>query len=152
MKHFSIQLGFLASALMPLLAGCDSGPKIVPVSGQVLIDGKPLQFGYVRFIPQDSRLSGGALDAEGRFKLTCLREGDGAVIGRHMVEVLSQKPLSETKIQWLAPKKFADHNTSGLSYEVAGPANNVQFNLTWDGGKPFVEIVEGSGQEGVSPY
>jgi hypothetical protein len=151
MKSSRTQLTALTVALL-LLAGCDSGPKIVPISGQVLIDGKPLQFGYVRFIPQDSRLSGGALDAQGRFKLTCLREGDGAVIGRHMVEILSQKPLSDTKIQWLAPKKFADHSTSGLSYDVAGPADNVQFNLTWEGGKPYVEIVEGSSQEGASPY
>jgi hypothetical protein len=152
MKPSPTQFSTLAFASILLLAGCDAGPKIVPISGQVLIDGKPLQFGYVRFVPPDSRLSGGALDAEGRFKLTCLKDGDGAVVGKHLVEILSQKPLSDTKIQWLAPKKFADHNTSGLTYEVTGPADNVRFDLTWDGGKPFVEILEGSGQEGASPY
>jgi hypothetical protein len=138
--------------LVVCFTGCDDGPEIVPVSGQVLIDGKPLDFGYVRFLPPHSRLSGGALDADGRFKLSFAKGREGAVLGAHQVEVMAAKHLSDTKIQWYAPKKYASAATSGLTYEVTGPTDNAMLNLTWKGGKPYVETLDGNGQEGSDPY
>lgn len=55
-------------------AGCGDGrPERVPISGQVLLDGQPLTYGYVRFVPEGARASGGGLDENGRFVLGCLR-------------------------------------------------------------------------------
>jgi hypothetical protein len=131
--------------LSTVLLGCsDDRPQRVPVVGQVLIDGQPLKYGYIRFIPQGARASGGGLDENGKFVLGCSEAADGAVCGKHRVEVMAQKPLSETKIEWLAPKKYANQSTSGLTYEVIGGTENATFNLTWDGGKPSIEVVEGS--------
>jgi hypothetical protein len=148
-----------ATILMPLLllggslVGCNDGrPERVPVTGMVLIDGQPLKYGYVKFIPQGARASGGGLDENGRFVLGCFAEADGAVRGKHRVEVMAQKPLSDTKMQWFAPKKYSNQATSGLTYEVTEETHDATINLTWDGGKPYVEVVEGSTLEGASPY
>src|SRR5262245_51706742 len=89
-----------------ITVGCSDGrPQRVPVAGQVLIDGRPLRYGYIKFIPQGARASGGGLDENGRFVLGCFEAADGAVLGKHRVEVMAQKTLSETKIEWFAPKK-----------------------------------------------
>lgn len=133
--------------LVLFLSGCGDRPTLVPVSGRVLIDGQPLTYGSVRFLPPNSRLSSGSLDSEGRFTLTCMVEGDGAVLGPHAVEVLAMEHISDTKMKWLVPKKYSDASTSGLTREITGPTEDVLIELTWDGGKPFIEVFEGSGEE-----
>ena len=129
--------------LATLLVGCGDGrPSRVPVSGQVLIDGKPLTLGSIRFIPSDSRASQGALDDNGRFTLNCYEKADGVVIGTHTVTVLACKPLSRTLVRWHAPKKYADATTSDIKQEISKPENDLTINLTWAGGQPFDEVVE----------
>jgi hypothetical protein len=121
--------------------GCSDGrPDRVPVSGQVLIDGKPLKCGTVRFIPTGHRASHGLIDANGRFTLSCFAESDGAVIGRHKVEVTGFEMVKPTLMRWQAPKKYQDQTTSGLTQEITGPTDSVVINLTWDGGQPFDEV------------
>jgi hypothetical protein len=123
------------------ITGCGDGrPKRVPVSGQVLIDGKPLTHGYVQFAPGDSRASTGGLDNNGRFVLTCFEMGDGAVTGKHQVAVMSQEAIGQESIKWHAPKKYASAATSGLEQEITGPTDSVKIELTWGSEKgPFVE-------------
>jgi hypothetical protein len=121
--------------------GCGDGrPKRVPVSGQVLIDGQPLTFGFVRFAPPDSRPSTGELDRNGHFALTCFEPGDGAVTGKHKVTVMGQEAIGHETIKWHAPKKYANPSTSGLEQEITGPTDTVKIEITWDGKKgPIVE-------------
>jgi hypothetical protein len=122
------------------LLGCGDGrPKRVHVSGKVLIDGQPLKIGYVQFIPQGARPAGGKIDSEGHFALTCFEPGDGAVPGVHRVTVTASEFVSSTATRWFAPKKYNDVSKSGLQQEITGPTDEVVINLTWDGGKPFVE-------------
>jgi hypothetical protein len=124
--------------------GCgDDRPDRVPVSGQVLIDGKPLSYGYVNVLPEKDRASGGQLDENGRFSLSCFEFDDGVVVGTHGIEIIAREPIGEDKLKWHAPKKYADVDTSGLSETFAEPNDSLIINLTWDGKKgPFVEIVE----------
>ena len=115
------------------MVGCSDGrPSRVPVSGQVLIDGKPLSYGSVQFVPSGNRASGGVLDSEGRFALSCFANKDGAVVGTHKVLVMASQPLSETKTRWHAPKKYADRNTSGIEMVVSEPTDSMKIELTWD--------------------
>jgi hypothetical protein len=127
-------------ATLVLFAGCSDGkPTRVPISGKVLIDGQPLKLGSIAYVPQGARPSGSAIDKDGHFVMSCYEHGDGAVLGAHRVMVTGAKHISETAIQWEAPKIYADINTSGLVQNVDGPADDVVINLTWKGGKPFVE-------------
>jgi len=128
------------------LSGCGDGrPKRVTVSGQVLIDGEPLPGGSIKLVPQGARPSMGEIDAEGRFTLTCFDGQDGAVPGKHRVEVVANEALSFTEIRWFAPKKYANFAESGLEIEIHEPTDSLVINLTWDGGKPFVERVAAGG-------
>jgi len=123
-----------------LLAGCGDGrPERVPVSGQVLIDGKPLTYGYVKFVKRGSRPAGGYVDEQGRFKLSCYVRDDGAIPGTYQVEVNAGESLSGTQRKWHAPKKYARYDASGLTQEITEATDSVVINLTWDGGKPFTE-------------
>jgi len=125
---------------MTVLAGCGDGrPARVAVSGRVLIDGKPLTKGIVQFVPIGARPSASKVDHDGHFKLTCYDGGDGIVPGTHRVMVAAKEILGESKVKWLAPPKYADFRTSGLSFEITHPVDDLTIELTWDGGKPFVQ-------------
>jgi len=131
-------------ALCLFILGCGDGrSERVPISGQVLIDGKPLGTGYVRFVPAGSRPSTGKIQPDGRFTLGCYALDDGAVPGTHTVEVNAQESIGETKVKWHAPKKYASGSTSGLSREITGPEESLTIDLSWDGKPgPFVEVVD----------
>lgn len=125
------------------MAGCGDGrPSRVPVSGKVLIDGKPLTLGYIRFVPSDGRASGGKIGPDGRFTLTCYDGHDGAVLGTHRIEVAAREILGPATLRWHAPKRYVRFDTSGVSVEIAGPTDSLQVDLTWDGGAPFIERFE----------
>jgi len=123
-----------------ILSGCGDGrPSRVPVAGQVLIDGKPLTYGYVKFVKLGSRPAGGYVDDQGRFKLSCYTRDDGAIPGVYQVEVNAGESISGTQRKWHAPKKYANYEVSGLTQEITEPTDSVVINLKWDGGKPFIE-------------
>ena len=61
------------------------------------------------------------------------------MIGTHNVEVMAREAVSETSARWHAPKKYTSHKTSGITVDIDQPTSDLEINLTWDGGKPFVE-------------
>lgn len=127
-----------------MLAGCDDGkPKRVPVSGTVLIDGMPLTTGTVRMYPASGgRPASGQIGPDGGFTITTFQPNDGAVVGNNKVEIQSVEALSDTKLKWHAPKKYATADTSGLTITIEKPTNDLELSITWDGGKPFIETVQ----------
>jgi hypothetical protein len=133
----------LAAALViPALLGCSDRPELVPVAGIVLIDGQPLSGGNVKFVPDTGRASWGTLDSSGRFTLSCYEKDDGALPGKHRVQVSALEVLSNNKSKWFAPRKYADFRTSGLSVDVNELTDEMKIDLTWDGsppGKPFID-------------
>lgn len=123
-----------------LTAGCrDYRPDRVPVSGRVLIDGQPLEHGFVRFIAPHDRPSVGKLGPDGRFELTCFARKDGSVKGTHTVTVTAVETLTPQSQKWHAPKEYSDPAKSGLTVTVDGPTDDITFDLTWGGREPFVE-------------
>lgn len=143
LRFLSVRRRFSASLTLALLfmaAGCGDGrPSRVPVSGQVLIDGKPLAYGNIQFVPQGARASQGKLDEHGHFSLWCFDKSDGAVVGNHAVTISAGESIGPTKTLWHAPKKYMEPRASGLKQEITGPNDHVVINISWDGGQPFVE-------------
>ncbi len=76
------------------LAGCGDGPALVPVSGKVTLDGKPLANVWINFQPiaADPKVppgpgSSAKTDAEGQYTLRVDERKNGAVVGKHKVMI-----------------------------------------------------------------
>jgi hypothetical protein len=138
-------LGWLVIALVVLSVGCDSRPKRVKVSGQVLIDGEPLNVGTVQFVPEGSRPAVGQLDDQGRFTLTTFDEGDGCVLGKHRVAVIANEMLSGNRMRYYAPIVYGNFETSDLTVDIDGPTDDLVIELSWHGGKPFTVDMDADG-------
>jgi len=123
--------------------GCGDGrPQRVPISGQVFIDGKPLTMGIISLIPDNARPASATIGPDGRFTLKTFEPGDGAVLGTHPVAIRANELVGPSTLKWYAPKKYADETTSGLTATIAGPTDSLVINLTWAGGKPFLEQLD----------
>jgi hypothetical protein len=127
------------------LAGCRRDQvKLVPVEGQVTLDGKPLKVdgtkgrtGYVVFYPDASRGNTsreeprGEVDAEGRYRvLTGLKPGAAAGWYKVTVSVAEQPdPNDAYKFTWLVPQDYVDRDKSKLELEVVENAEPGAFDL-----------------------
>lgn len=132
--------GLCIALVFACLVGCSDGrPERLKASGRVMIDGSPLKFGSVLFIPDNGRPAAGSLDMEGRFTLTCFDPNDGIIPGKYRVQIKGTEPIGEDAQRWHAPTKYANVKTSGLVQEISEATDSLLFELTWDGGKPFVE-------------
>lgn len=112
-----------------LLSGCNSGPKVAPVSGKATLDGKPLKFGTVMFQQATGgQPAVGEIQSDGSFQLSTFRQGDGAIVGTHLIRVAcysSQDPASGLKGgdslgNLMIPVKYTVLTSSGLTAEVPG--------------------------------
>jgi hypothetical protein len=138
---------FLGPACLVLVAGGCGGskPATAPVSGTVLLDGKPVAEAAVLFEPAGGGVPArGSTDATGRFSLSTFTRGDGALPGRHRVAISkmtmagikaddfgledsSAAPASPPKSA--IPRRYADPATSGLEATVEPGGANVEFSL-----------------------
>ncbi len=123
------------------IAGCGDGrPTRVPVAGIVLINGEPLKSGNIKFVPKNGRPSASKISEDGSFNLTCYDGNDGALLGKHRVQVSSNRIISDSKIEWFAPQEYADFRTSGIEVEVAEATDNLKIELSWGGKKgPYID-------------
>lgn len=120
----------LATLACLAFAGCNDGrPTRVPVSGTVTLDGQPLTYGNVRFVPTSDRPSSGKLDERGRFTLQCYDGGDGAVVGPHRIQVSASEIIDGNKVVWHAPKAYSNFRSSGLTYEVTESVDDLVIEL-----------------------
>lgn len=142
-------LQLLSLLLFPFLtAGCDKSPERVPVSGQVLIDGKPLTHGFVQVQPDGARASLGKLDASGRFTLYAKEPSEpGVVIGDHPVAIHAIEVLNAGSQRRLAPEKYESPADSNLRVNITGPTDNLVINLTWEGSGKKGPYLESFGKE-----
>lgn len=122
------------------IAGCGPREQIVPVSGQVSYNGKPLTFGGVSFHPPKGQPARGTIDEQGRFVLSTHAEGDGAVVGKHQVRVTCyegqhasarSRPDAEPALgKLLIPERYSSIATSGIEVEVEPGMPEVVIKLT----------------------
>jgi hypothetical protein len=122
--------------------GCSDGrPKRVAVSGKVLIDGKPVTRGEVKFVPEHGRPAFGNIGPDGSFTLSCYNDADGALLGKHRVQVDANRGISDKQMEIFTPKHYADFRTSGIEVDISQPIDDLLINLTWGDEKkgPYIE-------------
>jgi hypothetical protein len=119
------------------MSGCNQGPEIVPVSGQVTIEGKPLAGGFITILPNvngKGRAAQGAITPDGKFAVTTRlngREIPGTYKGEHQVEI-SAFVYKDRKKVWFAPTMYSSYHSSKLIAKIDGPTDQLQFDLKWD--------------------
>lgn len=150
---------WLVCAVSLVLLGCgegSSGVATVSVTGVVTLNGQPLPGAAVSFSPKGGkgRAAVGATDIDGKFTLTTVTAGDGAVPGEYGVSVTKNaaaaaQPTSDPRSTGGAmsaedtakmmaslqkgktveqqsdlPAKYASPDSSGLQAEVTSGGSN----------------------------
>jgi hypothetical protein len=123
----------LGICTLVIAIGCDSGPKLIPISGRVTIDGKPLEMGAVTVWVKDYRPSYGMIDKDGRFELMTHKPGDGCPVGEFPVTVTSETASKADVMTYFVPMRYKDPAQSKLSILVEQPRNDWEIELTWKG-------------------
>jgi hypothetical protein len=122
----------LAIMMVICIAGCNPGRELVPLSGQVRIDGKPLDQGFVIVVIKDYRPAMGLIGKDGRFTIKT-KDKEGCALGEHQVTVRSQKTLKGDAVQFFIPERYENPDQSDLKVKVDGPKNDWIIDLTWKG-------------------
>ena len=135
------QYTVLALILLPVVVGC--GKDEVPrnnVTGEVKLDGKPLERGSILFVPSDGTkgvVAGGSIDA-GKYQLN---SATGPVTGTNRVEIraikktgrMVQKPMvprgemMEETAEAVLPR-FNSNST--LKVQIQAGDNTCNFDVT----------------------
>jgi hypothetical protein len=114
----------LLGVLVLAFSGCGGGPKRVPVSGDVTLDGTPFNGGVIHFFPDTEKGNKHRVDClspvrSGKYNLLTQavkdsETGKGAPLGWYKVYLYTDIPGVDLKIH----KRFTDPNTTPLSVEV----------------------------------
>jgi hypothetical protein len=139
---------WMGICILPIVLGCSGGgdrPVTYPVSGRVLLDGRPVEAVDVAFMPAKalplSRPARGRTNADGEFRLRTYIspavDATGAVAGQYTVTLSKidtptglinpekQKPRASQ-----LPVRYASYERSDLSAEVtSNGTNRFEFNL-----------------------
>lgn len=117
---------------------------MVPVSGTVTFNGKPLEFGSIMFQPPSGQPAQGQIQSDGSFTLSTYKPGDGAVIGKHKVRIAcyeSQKrgavkgPGEQALGKLLIPVRYTILEQSGLTADVREDSEPFEFKLSGQPGQ-----------------
>lgn len=127
-------------AISLTLIGCGGGgPQVVPVSGIVTFNDKPIGKINVMFVPESQgMIAQGTSDENGKFTLSTLKPGDGAMMGNYKVAF---KYISDTIADMPGftggvkpepspiPLKYIDETKSGFTATVKASDNEFKFDL-----------------------
>ena len=130
-----------------LAAGCNSNslPNLVPVSGTVLLDGKPMPQGTIGFVPVDptGEVASSPI-VNGKFQMVTTASSRGVVSGAYHIIISSHEPvaLPDPSVPFqldpnnlppppksLIPEKYGNPKTSGLVTTVAPNMPPLLFEL-----------------------
>jgi hypothetical protein len=125
--------------MLVFLAGCNHGPKMASVTGKVMYNGRPLEFGVVMFQPSSGQPAQGEIQPDGTFNLSTYRLNDGAVLGKHKVRIAcyesmrpgaTKGPGERTLGKPLVPEKYTLFDMSGLTADVSETNHEFTFELS----------------------
>src|SRR5262245_14866369 len=80
-----------AAAVVLAAVGCSDGVTVYPVRGKVTFEGRPLPGGgSIALVPlakQAGKAAGGEIAADGTYRLTTYKDGDGSMAGAFRVVI-----------------------------------------------------------------
>ena len=144
MNRFVLSVG-CAALMSAVLVGCGGKSELkfeqAAVSGTVTWQGKPVEEGLIRFIPDEVNSEG---LAPGKPAFSKITNGDyavpadrGATVGKNRVEIVSFRKTgrmieeegtkSEENVQFL-PEQY--NTSSTLTADIVAGENTVNFDLT----------------------
>ena len=145
MNHLRQLTSFIACFGLLAMSGCTGGSSnIASVTGTVTINGEPINYASVTFMPTEGRASVGLTDSEGVYTLNYVIGEKGALIGEHKVYVTTRvvkepsyggdsggvkDPVRETGRKELLPKKYCDRGATELTATVEKGSNTIDFPL-----------------------
>ena len=139
MKTVHLML-FVNVILLSAIGGC-GGPKVVPVKGIAMYQGKPVANVILHFSSSDGRTSTGMTDEIGHFELQFDRQVKGAAIGTYKVTVAfaPKDPQEEARMasgnMQLDPvraaivSKFGDRETTPLTVTITKAETSLEIRL-----------------------
>jgi hypothetical protein len=130
----------LAVFLATLVTGCDSKPQRLGLHGRVTVDGKPLSFGSIMFVPDGIGPKANALIRDGEYQIEVIR---GPLAGGKVVQISTPQfppgqpiPKSENELIHLAadlpeglPSRYNSASELHVNVTDDGP-NEFNFELT----------------------
>lgn len=146
-RILTLAVPVLAVAFLIVAGGCKRNPRVVPVNGKVLYNGKPLPYGAVMFQPDKGQPAVGDLTADGSFTLSSYGPNDGAVPGKHSVSVSCYEGHRPGKAgggdslgRLLIPLKYTRFGSSGLTAEVKDNAGKEPQEIVLELSGPAVDF------------
>jgi len=153
-----VQSGVFVACLVATFAvGCREDLNLLPASGTVTYQGKPLEGALVTFLGEGNKLGSGTTDAAGKYTISTLGKS-GATPGKNQVAVTKQsgaasvpqtrdtttppspeeiqkmmgdmkKNMSGKQAKHLLPAKYADPAQSGFTADVQPGKSTFDFTL-----------------------
>ena len=130
---WSLLVGLLAA-----LVGCgESGPKLEPVSGKVLKDGKAMTNVSISMVPEGDGIAAiGTADGSGNIVVETNGKS-GAMKGKYKIGVTEPiRPMTPEALASGSPpplsfnRKYESPQTSGFEFEVPAGGGNFEFSVT----------------------
>jgi len=124
--------------LLTGLMGCaESGPKLEPVSGRVLKDGKAMTNVSIAMVPEASGIAAiGTADSSGTIVIKT-NGRSGAMQGKYKIGVTEPtRPMTPQALQSGSPpplsfdRKYESPQTSGFEFEVPAGGGKFEFSVT----------------------
>lgn len=124
----------LCAVVALCLAGC--GGKPATVDGTVTLDGEPISKGSVSFVPSSGgQQAFGVVESDGSYSLST-NSSSGLELGNYQVRVVAREMIKSDEGfapmqgDYIVPKRYANHATSGLSFEIKSGRNKIDLELT----------------------
>jgi hypothetical protein len=135
--EFSMQQAILVGlcGIFLAAAGCEAGPRLIPVKGQVSLDGVPIEVGLVQFEAADGRSPSakGGIIAKGEYSAEVpagemiVKITGSKVVGTYQpYEGVPGGPVKE-KFEQFVPKQFNTETT--LKVSVQANMEPLNFHL-----------------------
>ena len=144
-NHIKQLMALVAFVGLLSISGCGGNSDLGSVTGTVTVDGEPINYAFVTFMPTTGRASIGNTDSNGVYKLIYVIGQEGALIGNHKVIITTavkkepayneggndnKDPVRIKGRKELLPKENCDRNHTELTATVESGNNEINFDLT----------------------